>query len=206
MSSIRTPSSLKWLIDKRARLLGEINKLEKAHPERIKQAKSQITKAEQALEHAKQELANIESTGPKLVELMRNKLQSVDSTLGLHEIQIDPSIIPPIRTPDTKRQSGYGEITRAIFECLKLAGGQPVTTFELTEHVADAIGLKLTDDNYQTFRKKISCRLKELCTQGKIQRLHETKRVTVGRWALPDDSAILKSIWGRKWGRPKKEG
>lgn len=205
MSSIRTPSSLKWLIDKRARLLGEINKLKNSHHKNVEDAKKRVVKAEMSLEHAKQELAHLESTVPRIIEILHSDLKAVDNTLGLHEIQINPDIIPPIRTQDAERHSSHGGMTRAIFECLKLAGGQSVSTFELTEHVAVVIGLKLTVENYQEFRKKISWRLKGLCSAGKIRRLHQVKGCIVGRWILTDNPSKLDAALHPKYGRPCKK-
>jgi len=204
MSLIRTPPSLKWLIDKRARLLGEINKLENSYGKKLEDAKKQIIVAENSLEHAKRELAYVESAVPMIIESLRKDLQGVDNTLGLHEIQINPDIIPPIRPQDAALSSNHGAMTRAIFERLRLAGGQSVSTFEFTDYVAIAIGLELTDNNYQEFRKRISWRLKKLCSEGKIQRLHQVKGAIVGEWILSDDPAILEAALHRKYGRPRK--
>lgn len=205
MSSVRTPPSLKWLIDKRARLLGEISKLEESHPKTLEVAKKRVVEAEMLLEQAKHELANIESTMPRVIEILRSDLKSVDNTLGLHNIQINPDIISPIRTQDAERHSAHGGMTRAIFERLKLAGGRSVSTLELTDYVALTIGLELTDDTFQVFRKKISWRLKDLCAEGKIHRLHQVKGAIVGRWTLPSDPATLESALNRKIGRPCKK-
>lgn len=68
MSRVRTPPSLKWLLDKRARLLGEIIKLDSSYPERIKEAKAQVAQAEIALDLAKRDLAQIESSGQRIIE------------------------------------------------------------------------------------------------------------------------------------------
>lgn len=204
MSSVRTPSSLKWLIDKRARLLGEINKLEKVQAKNVEDAKKRVLEAENSLAQARQELAYVESSVPLIIEVLRNDLHAVDNTLGLHEIQISPDIIPPIRTQDAERHSDHGAMTRAIFERLRLAGGQSVSTFELTDYVAIAIDLKLTDKNYQEFRQKISWRLKNLCAKGKVRRLHQVKGAIVGRWMLPDDPAVLEAVFHPKYGRPRK--
>lgn len=205
MSSIRTPPSLKWLIDKRARLLGEINKLEKSQDKNVEDAKKRVVDAENSLEHAKQELTYAETSVPKIIEILRRDLQAVDTTLGLHDIQIAPDIIPPIHTPDAERYSDHGAMTRAIFERLKLAGGQSVSTFEFTDYVAVAIGFKLSDNNYQAFRKKISWRLKNLCAKGKVRRLHQVKGAIVGRWILPDDPAVLEAVFHPQYGRPSKK-
>lgn len=205
MSSIRTPSSLKWLIDKRARLLGEIIKLEKSHPKQIDEAKRRVAEAEDLLKQSTEDLASVKATGTRLIETLRRDLQSVDNTLGLHEIQINPELIAPLRTQDAERHSSHGGMTRAIFERLKLAGGKSVTTLELTDYVAIAMGLELTDENYQEVKEKIRWRLKNLCAEGKIRRLHQVKGCIVGRWTLPDDPAILEAILHSQHGRPRKK-
>lgn len=203
MSSVRTPSSLKWLIDKRARLLGEVNKLERSQTKNVEAAKKRVLKAENSLAQARQELVYAESSVPLIIEVLRSDLQAVDNTLALHEILINPDIIPPIRTQDAEKHSEHGAMTRAIFERLKLAGGQSVSTFEITDYVAIALDFKLTDKNYQDFRLKISWRLKNLCAQGKVRRLHQVKGAIVGRWILPDDPAILDAALHPKYGRPR---
>lgn len=205
MSSIRTPSSLKWLLDKRARLLGELIKLEKSHSRQIDEAKQRVAEVEELLKQSMEELASVKATGTRIIEALRRDLQSVDNTLGLHEIQINPDIIAPIRTQDAERHSSHGEMTRAIFECLRLAGGQSVSTNEFVDYVALAIGFNLTEVNYREFREKIRWRLKNLCGEGKIRRLHQVKGCIVGKWALPDDPAMLEAALHPQYGRSRKK-
>lgn len=205
MSSVRIPSSLKWLIDKRARLLGELIKHEKSLPDRIDDARKKLLVAEHSFKRARQELATIESAGPRIIEILRNDLQALDNALGYHEIQINPEIIHPIRTQDAERLSDHGRMTRAIFECLKFACGCSLSSLEITDYVAVKLGITITDDNYQTFRKKVSWRLKNLCVDGKIRRLHQVKGAVIGRWALPDDPSLLQlALTPSKLGRPRK--
>lgn len=204
MSSVRTPSSLKWLIDKRARLLGELTKLEESQVKDAETAKKRVLRAESSLAQARQELAYAESAVPLIIAATRNDLQAVDNTLALHEIQINPAIILPIRTQDAERHSDHGAMTRAIFERLRLAGGQSVSTNEFTDYVALTIGFNLTEKNYHDFREKVRWRLKNLCAEGKIRRLHQVKGAIVGRWMLPDDPAILEAVFHPKRGRSRK--
>lgn len=204
MSQIRTPPSLKWLIDKRARLHGELLKLEKSHPKNVEDAKMRVLEAEKILELAKQKLLHIESAGARMLNTLRWDIESVDNTLGFHEIQISPGIIPPIRTQDAERYANHGCMTRAIFERLKLAGGQPVNTLELTDFVAAKLGVELTENNYQDFRNKIRNRLKTLYREGKVRRLHQVKGAVVGRWTLTDDPEKMESALNPKYGRPGK--
>lgn len=70
--SSRIPPSLNWLINKRARLAGDITKAEKRANElyRLKL---------------------------KEIEVLRRDLSIIDATIRLHEIQIDPKCIRPIK-------------------------------------------------------------------------------------------------------------
>ena len=54
MSQIRTPPSLKWLIDKRARLLGEISKRECTQSTAIESAETALEKAQYLLNYERQ--------------------------------------------------------------------------------------------------------------------------------------------------------
>lgn len=68
----KIPSPLKWLIDKRVRLAGEIRK-----------TRSALATAKQLIE----ELSKLE-----------DDLAAIDRSLGLHEIQIQVDYIQPIRS------------------------------------------------------------------------------------------------------------
>jgi hypothetical protein len=99
MSQIRTPPSLKWLIDKRSRLLGEIAKYE---------GTDQVKKAQAELKQAQYRLTYEKSIRPKIISVLQSELEAIDIALGLHEVRIDPRIIPETRTYDVARKLPYG--------------------------------------------------------------------------------------------------
>lgn len=205
MSQIRTPPSLNWLLDKRARIHGEIIKFEKSHSQAVVQAKQQVLAAENSLDQARKKLSNIESIGPRILESLHKDLQAIDKTMGLHDIQINPDVISPICTPDAEKLLPFGALTRSIFEGLKLADGKSMTTFEIVDFVIVRNGLKLSEEGKQAIYDKTRYRLKLLCNDKKIRRIHQVKGAIIGRWALADDPSLLNSALNPKRGRPRKK-
>lgn len=203
MSKVVTPSSLKWLINKRARLLGEINKLEKSLPDRISKARQDVECAEANLAQAKERLASEDAVVSRIIPAIQADLQAIDAAMSLHEIQINPEIIPPIRTQDASRALPYGEITRSIYDCLKCSGGCSVTTTEITIFIAAHNNLELSDMEFQTFRTAVRYRLKDIAAQGKIERLHQGKGSIEGKWRLPRDAMQPIPAWKAKVTRPR---
>lgn len=49
-----------------------------------------------------------------------------------HEVQIDPSLIDPMRTNENRLSRKHGQITRLIYESLKFAKGKTMTTTQVT--------------------------------------------------------------------------
>ena len=90
--AIRIPSSLNWLIDKRARLAGNIIKTKRA----LKR-----------VQHLVNRLNKLES-----------ELNTIDSTLRLHEIQINVENIKPIREKVRALAFPHGYISKYVLEFL----------------------------------------------------------------------------------------
>lgn len=90
----KIPSSLKWLIDKRARLEGG-----------IKKTRASLATAKQLIE----ELSKLEED-----------LAAIDRSLGLHDIQIQIEHIQPIRSHYVRIKLPRGELTKSILLCLRL--------------------------------------------------------------------------------------
>ena len=102
----RLPSSLKWLIDRRARVAGEIEKIESL-------------------------LAECQRLTDEILH-MKELLASIDQTLALHEVSVDVSLIPAIKSHDFRLKLPHGELTRGILLCLKLGNGTPMNTEAIT--------------------------------------------------------------------------
>ncbi len=108
--SNRIPPSLNWLIDKRARVSGEIEKTKRS----LKQAQLLIAELEE----------------------LEAKLKAIDTTLNLHDIQVDISLIKPITSSYYRLKIPYGELTKSILTCIKLYGTlSPVSKSTIVDFV-----------------------------------------------------------------------
>ena len=158
----RLPSSLKWLVDQRARVDGEIKKIEAS----LKKCK----KMAESLEHLKELLA------------------SVDQTISLHEIQISPENIPVIYSQERRIDLPYGAITKGILLCLRSNKGKQLRTTDITDFIIREYDsqFELTSD-YLQFKLSVRKRLKTLCQRGLIKRHHPKETGFEGIWSLSDE-------------------
>lgn len=183
--NIRTPPSLNWLIDKKARLEGKISQIEEFSPARLaylEVAAPEIDRRAKKLndEYQKQiHLVNYEL--PKL----KRQLEAIIVALGIHEVSIKPDLISPI-LPRASRLVPYGEMTRLIYTFLKRVSGTATTT-----EIASFIWIKyeISDDqiSFVKFTNKVQKRLKNLAREGKVMRLHPIKTSSEGSWKLPSE-------------------
>jgi len=184
MGKIVTPSSLKWLIDKRARLLGEINKLSASLPKRLTKARQDVERAEIRLAQAKELLAYEEAVRSQIIPALQKDLNALDAVMKLHVINIDPEIIQPIRSQTSRRILPYGKVTKCIFDCLKHAEDSPLSTLDIAMFIASHNGLMVSGKKFQEFREVVRHRLKNMCSDGKIERAHKIDGSMQVRWAL----------------------
>lgn len=159
----RTPPSLAWLIDKRARLDAE------------------LLKARQAADRAQRLFEDLQ-------ELERN-LEAVDRTLGLHELQIDISLIPPKTSRRVWSKLPYGALTGAIMRYLTASDGRAVSTGELAIYVATQCPeLVELYAGKTAFQRMIQRRLKDLARTGKLLRVHPSVGGKEGQWRLASNT------------------
>lgn len=157
----RLPSSLKWLIDRRARVAGEIA-------------------------HIEASLAKCQRLADELRPL-KELLQSVDQTLSLHDIAIDATQIPPIRSNRVRINLPHGALTRAILTCLKVNDGMHVTTDEIAAFVVVRnIDLNSDPSSMAELRLAVRYRLKNLCRRGIVERQHQVRGNDTGLWILKE--------------------
>jgi hypothetical protein len=163
--STRIPSSLKWLIDKRARLDGEIQKTRAALAKTKKLVK---------------ELSEIEKS-----------LSAIDVALALHEIRVDTSLISPVRTQYNRINLPHGELTRLILMRLRqYKNSQPISKTEIVEFIkAKHPELFSQNETLVWLKRSVSYRLKGLYRDGILKRYHDPyPDGTEGLWSLsPED-------------------
>ena len=162
--STRIPSSLKWLIDKRARLAGEIEKTKKA-----------LETANQLVE----ELKNLEET-----------LSAIDKTFELHNIRIDVNLIRSIDSKYVRLKLPHGSITDSIVTCLKIYGDiNPVPKSEIVRFlIARHYSFDEKEEPYSQIARSVTKALNRMCRNGDIQRFHSLGASEEGLWKLKQHS------------------
>lgn len=161
----KTPSSLKWLVDKRARLAGTIARYEN-------EAKAARLFAE-----------GRESRNKEL----RKDLRAIDRALAMHEVGVDPKMISAIGTQKEPRLLPRGHLTRRILTCLRRANGEWRSTLEVMTYVVTSSGIEIDVANQAHVRLCVRRRLKNLHVAGRVVRQHGRQTSREGSWKLPTD-------------------
>lgn len=161
----RIPSSLKWLINKRARLLGEIEKAEKKL----------------------NELVEFKQKG---IQVLRDDLASIDNTIRLHDIPIEPTLIKPIRGQTTSRLFAHGDLTNSILACVSQAHPYPISTDDIAIVIAADLNVLPQSEDFAVLRSSVRYRLKNMCIDGWVARMHTTKTNKIGRWHLGEKAFL----------------
>lgn len=163
--SNRVPAALNWLVNKRARIQGE------------------ILRAEDELKNKLEEIEVLSST----IQKVRIDLAAIDRTLGMHEVKIDPNNISPIRSHVEERKIKHGEITRKIFICLRQENGNEIFTSQIAISVGLALDQEYEDEKqFQVFKDVVRKRLKTLCSEGRVKRIRRSRGTSENSWSLGD--------------------
>ncbi len=199
MRAPTTPSSLKWLINRHARIQGELKKLERAEAQRRSDAAESIAKLQMAVQMA-QDSENVRQRAyERLCETHKSEIEAVELLLGRHEVPIDPSIIRPVRSQDNVSIVEYGTYTRLIYECLRLANGKPCTATQVAVHMTISLEWNLDKEMFAELRYQTRKRMNDLARERKISRAQNQVGSVEGRWCLNPDEIPL----GRPTGRPR---
>lgn len=185
MSEIRTPPSLKWLINRRARLAGELKKLQDTQAKELEAAENNYWEAKKEFEQAEKNLSLLKLRYERTYKALKTDLEAIDNTLSQHEIQISPELITPIIPQKAERIVPYGKITSAIFNCLKCANGDSVSTTDIAISILESFDRKLAHKEFMKLRKSVAKRLKNLCSDGKVVKTNKSQNSVEGRWRLP---------------------
>lgn len=139
----RTPSSLKWLITKYARVQGELQSLQKKH------------------EAQKERMA-----------ALRREEEALREVLKLHEIQVAPTEIKPKPQHPYIRLLAHGQATRLALGFLRQAKGALKSTDEITEYVIASAGLERTPEVFSSVRQTTKYSLLQQARNGLVERQH----------------------------------
>lgn len=157
--STRIPSSLKWLMDKRARLDGKLKK------------------AQSSMGIVQRLIADISN--------LQKDIEAIDRALGMHKIQVIPQNIKTISSCAKRSRLPWGELTRTLLLGLRLNKGEPLSTDALTFFVAERFASQYeSTEDLKQLRLSVHYRLKNLARNNVITRPYP--RVgRGGKWILP---------------------
>ncbi len=160
----RLPSSLKWLIDRRARVAGEILKME-----------ASLTKCQALAADIRQ---------------LQDLLASVDETLSLHDVSVDVSLIKPVKRQGVRINMPHGELTRSILLFLKINPGLASSTDEITKFVAARfVALEGEISSVRELRESVRYRLKGLHRNGVINRHNRNPGAAGTLWSISNTNS-----------------
>ena len=165
----KTPPRLKALAEARARAAGKVNR------------------SQRAVDRA-----------ARLLETDRASLSRIDDEIRRVESRLNPDDIQP--------NSGRGlyrwrELRTAVTQILKSVAPGAVTTSELALELEVRFHIKFpTKHDRRNWRKNsVAGRLRKLCTEGLVERLHVTSNGEVGRWrwksgAVPSSDRLREQL------------
>ncbi len=100
---------------------------------------------------------------------MKGKLTAIEQTLELHEIKIDVSDIAPVIPQTNPSTYRHGEMTRRIYEALKISDDWTRTACIV--ELASGITRESTEAAaYDEVRRMFRRRLRALFASGKVER------------------------------------
>jgi hypothetical protein len=163
---LKLPSSLNWLIKRRGRIDGSIQKIERY-----------LDDHRRAFEKY-QELTSE-------LSFLRETLGSIDTTLRLHKLQIDPKNIPAINGKNYLTDLPRGELTSLIFESVGMARGQPVSSKEIVDFIVEHRKASNSQPMVRlSLSQQVTRRLNGLYQKGKLVRHHPQRTHRYGWWTL----------------------
>ena len=163
--SWRTPSSLKWLIVKHSRLQGEIELLRRE----AEVLEVRVEENRQSLERAERSLLALETT------------------LGMHEIQVDTGEIAAVIPQVNKRVYKHGDLTRKLYAALRTTDGWQTTgdlVEQLTGHTFDNCDHEMYEQLRRSFRKRLSYLVSRGGVEREFSQGRTDKRQNHTRWRL----------------------
>lgn len=159
--SSKTPSSLKWLAGKRSRLAGKLTAYQ-----------LELVEVEERQLWLRNE-----------IEKTAGLIAAVDSTIGLHEIQIEPSDIRPTR-PRRKALFAHGMVSRSVLSFLHAHPEHWFSTSELMDVLCGAAKIFRTDYDPDFLRRLLRRRLRAMAARKILERHGERISNTEQRWRL----------------------
>ncbi len=179
----KTPSALKWLAEKRARVAGELVS--------SNQICDIINEDIAALNQELSKLDELRVVAESQRDVILANLAALDSTVTLYDANIKPSSIEPIHAWQGRYET-RGSLRDFLVKTLQDRAPEFVTTTELTTLAMVTFSLVFTHPSQRRAWYKNSLRgaLKVLASQGHLERTQDPSVCSgvVGSWRWKDTS------------------
>lgn len=109
----------------------------------------------------------------KKLTCLKEDLRAIDRAFSLHEIQVNPEIVPSITTQPARSNLKYGDFTKLIlkyFASNKDGGSVREVAKYLTTVHDFKIGKETT---LKEFQRRVRYRIKNLCISGELIWVHK---------------------------------
>jgi hypothetical protein len=188
------PSSLKWLVTQRARLDGE----------RVKQDaefESRLAGLDRAIREAKENVGLFQAEREQFIrvhmnlrEIRERDVAALDTALGLYDIKVEPESIQTIRSHSRGSLFSHGQMTRTIYEYLRMARGERCGVTEIAVFVQSRLRSQINSTDFEDLRFRVRHRLKGMARAGKIEQI-KSPVANVESWyrLKAADRALLKN-------------
>ncbi len=192
--TVRIPPSLKWLVNKHARLASQIKKLEKQVSKQSGIHQNLLWSNRRSEDESAENIHHLQM----YLKQLQSDLATIDSTLLLHDIPINPEAIALINTQTGLRHLSHGAMTRLIFTYLKQVGEEPKSTSEIYTFIRANSKREMSLADEKMLRFSVRKRLHALHSSKKIKLVAQAKTSLEGRWILSEWTSISRI------GRPPK--
>lgn len=189
-----TPSSLKWLINRRARLDGELEKLQAAEDRRSTAANAEIEGARSVLNKFLDSDAYARRIFERISGVLKQDIDATDQLLRQHEVAVDPLLIKRVRSQANLALTDYGLTTRLIYSYLRKAAGRPCNATEVAAFIAEQLEMNCDQSVFSDFRYRIRKRMQHLAWEGKISRVENQVGSIEGRWCLKPSHELSSAL------------
>lgn len=179
----RTPPDIKWLLNERAALAGE-----------VKRALSKQTVLAHKIERLENQLAGVlEAIERSRVAQARSQasLNALDATMGIVNKGVNPGAAGSVSAWAGK-YGNRGGLVEYIGRVLESAAPRPVTTSVLIDLASRQFGLVLsTPAERRSFRKSVSSALTSFQKRNLIEAVHDRKAGSHGLWCWREEFPSL---------------
>jgi hypothetical protein len=138
----RIPPAVYWLLERRSRLIGQIEALEKRR------------------EELKRDLATLKR--------VQKDLKSLEQVIKMHELATECGPGAPIRFKKYKKTLPYGRMTEFGLEYLQMSEGEGRTTTEVAIYIAARGGIEVPESEFVTFRELVRYQMKNQRAKGRV--------------------------------------